>query len=39
MVDGTISVKEGHDISHILKDTLRENIFELGHVLIHIEPN
>lgn len=39
MVDGNISVKEGHDISHYLKDTLREKLFELGHVLIHIEPN
>lgn len=39
MVDGTISVKEGHDISHNLKDTLREKLIELGHVLIHIEPN
>ena len=39
MVDGTISVKEGHDIAHILKDTLREQLMELGHVLIHIEPN
>ncbi len=38
-MDGTISVKEGHDISHILKDTLREQLIELGHVLIHIEPN
>ena len=39
VVDGTISVKEGHDISHLLKDTLRENIVDLGHVLIHIESN
>ena len=39
VVDSTISVKEGHDIAHLLKDTLRENIVELGHVLIHIEPN
>jgi cation diffusion facilitator family transporter len=38
-VNGTITVKEGHDISHKLKDTLREKIPELGHVLIHIEPN
>jgi len=38
VVDGTISVTEGHDIAHLLKDTLRENIVELGHVLIHIEP-
>ena len=39
VVDATISVKEGHDLAHLLKDTLREKIFELGHVLIHIEPN
>ena len=39
IVDATISVKEGHDLAHLLKDTLRENIFELGHVLIHIEPS
>jgi cation diffusion facilitator family transporter len=39
VVDATISVKEGHDLAHILKDTLREQIPELGHVLIHIEPN
>lgn len=39
IVNGTINVKEGHEISHKLKDTLRERIPELGHVLIHIEPN
>ena len=39
VVDGNISVTKGHDIAHLLKDTLRENIIELGHVLIHIEPN
>lgn len=38
-VKGTITVKEGHDLSHLLKDTLREKIPELGHVLIHIEPD
>lgn len=38
-VDANITVKEGHDISHLLKDTLREKIPQLGHVLIHIEPN
>ncbi len=38
-VNGAITVKEGHDLSHKLKDTLREKIPELGHVLIHIEPN
>jgi cation diffusion facilitator family transporter len=39
IVNATITVKEGHAISHKLKDTLRERIPELGHVLIHIEPN
>lgn len=38
-VDANISVKEGHDIAHLLKDTLRNKIPQLGHVLIHIEPN
>ena len=38
-VDATISVKEGHDLAHLLKDTLRSEIPELGHVLIHVEPN
>ncbi len=39
IVDGNISVKNGHDIAHILKDTLRSQIPVLGHVLIHVEPN
>ncbi|MBP6099670.1 MAG: cation transporter [Flavobacterium sp.] len=39
VVDATISVKAGHDLAHTLKDTLRAEIPELGHVLIHIEPN
>ncbi|SHG07245.1 cation diffusion facilitator family transporter [Flavobacterium micromati] len=38
-VDSKITVKEGHDLAHKLKDTLRERITELGQVLIHIEPN
>jgi cation diffusion facilitator family transporter len=39
MVDAQITVKRGHDIAHDLKDTLRSEIPQLGHVLIHIEPN
>ena len=39
IVDATISVKQGHDLAHKLKDTLRFKISTLGHVLIHIEPN
>lgn len=38
-VDAHITVKEGHDISHLLKDTLRSELPQLGHVLIHIEPH
>jgi cation diffusion facilitator family transporter len=39
IVNGTITVKEGHDLAHKLKDTLREKLPELGHVLIHVEPH
>jgi cation diffusion facilitator family transporter len=39
IVDANISVKEGHELAHKLKDTLRLEIPELGHVLIHVEPN
>lgn len=39
IVDADISVKEGHDLAHKLKDTLRAQIPELGHVLIHVEPD
>ncbi len=38
-VDGEISVKEGHDLSHHLKNHLLREIPNLGHVLIHIEPH
>ena len=38
-VNGSISVTEGHILAHQLKDTLRAEIPQLGHVLIHIEPH
>ena len=38
-VDAHISVREGHDISHALKDHLKQEIPELASILIHIEPN
>ncbi|GGW21835.1 cation diffusion facilitator family transporter [Arenibacter certesii] len=38
LVNGDISVSEGHAISHKLKDTLIKKIPNLEHVLIHIEP-
>ena len=39
IVNGNISVKEGHLLAHNLEDYLRIEIPELGHILIHIEPN
>lgn len=39
IVDKNITVLSGHDLAHRLKDTLRAEIPQLGHVLIHIEPN
>ena len=39
IVDGGISVKEGHHISHELKDHLKNIIPNLEQVLIHIEPD
>lgn len=38
-VKASITVKEGHDIAHRLKDTLLKEIPNLGQVLIHIEPD
>lgn len=39
IVDGNISVKDGHFISHQLKDELIKQIPDIAQVLIHIEPN
>lgn len=39
IVDANITVKQGHILAHQLEDYLRKDIPELGHVLIHIEPN
>jgi cation diffusion facilitator family transporter len=38
-VNANISVKEGHDIAHNLKNKLKMEIPELADVLVHIEPN
>ncbi|MCV9385640.1 cation diffusion facilitator family transporter [Reichenbachiella ulvae] len=38
LVDGSISVKEGHDLAHQLKDQLVSDLPLIGQVLIHIEP-
>ncbi|MGJ1198432.1 cation diffusion facilitator family transporter [Sphingobacterium spiritivorum] len=39
IVEADIPVREGHRIAHELKDFLRAKMPQLGHVLIHIEPN
>lgn len=38
-VQASLTVKQGHDIAHRLKDNLRLKIPQLGQVLIHIEPS
>lgn len=39
IVNGNLTVKQGHEISHNLKDTLTKELPQLGNILIHIEPN
>jgi|ERR1035441_7221576 cation diffusion facilitator family transporter len=39
VVDGTISVKQGHAIAHDLINALHREMPQLGNILIHIEPN
>ncbi len=39
IVRASLTVKEGHDIAHRLKDTLLEKIPSIENVLIHIEPD
>jgi cation diffusion facilitator family transporter len=39
IVDGKITVEEGHRLAHKLKDKLRQDIPQLGSILIHVEPN
>lgn len=38
-VNSEITVREGHDLAHQLKDHLKEEIPKLGNILIHIEPD
>ena len=39
VVDADISVREGHEISHNLKDFLLHEFPEITNVLVHIEPS
>jgi divalent metal cation (Fe/Co/Zn/Cd) transporter len=38
LVNGNLSVTQGHEISHLAKDKLMEELPELANILIHIEP-
>lgn len=39
IVDGNLTVYEGHDISHKVKDKLTETFSQINNVLVHVEPN
>jgi len=39
LVESNISVKQGHDIAHKLKEHLMEELPQVADVLIHVEPN
>lgn len=39
IVEGSISVEEGHAIAHKLKDHLQNKLPQIADILIHIEPN
>ncbi len=38
-VNAELTVKQGHDIAHKLKDTLKQALPQLENVLVHIEPS
>ncbi|WP_044202299.1 cation diffusion facilitator family transporter [Flammeovirga sp. OC4] len=39
IVKGEISVREGHDIAHNVKDSLKADFNEIADILIHVEPS
>lgn len=39
IVDGSLTVMRGHEIAHILKETLKEKLPQLANVHIHVEPD
>ncbi len=39
IVQSTLTVKEGHSIAHLLTDKLRQQLPQLGHISVHIEPD
>jgi len=39
LVDGDLTVREGHDIAHAVKDGIRRQFPKINDVLIHVEPS
>ena len=39
IVNGNLTVTEGHDLAHKLEDHLKKTIPNLEDILIHIEPD
>ena len=39
IVSAMITVKQGHEIAHRLKDRLKQDLPEIADILIHIEPD
>ncbi|MTI38600.1 cation diffusion facilitator family transporter [Fulvivirga lutimaris] len=39
IVDGSITVKKGHDIAHDTKNVLQQEFPEIADILIHVEPH
>ncbi len=39
VVNSKITVKEGHEVAHHLKDRLKKELPQLANILIHIEPD
>lgn len=39
IVNGDISVREGHDIAHNVKDFIKTGFNEIADILIHVEPS
>jgi divalent metal cation (Fe/Co/Zn/Cd) transporter len=37
-VDGAISVRDGHDIAHLVKDAIKQADSRIADVLVHVEP-
>jgi cation diffusion facilitator family transporter len=37
-VDGNLSVTEGHDIAHVVKDKILKSSLRVSDVLVHVEP-